>query len=139
VVVRDERAITAANNNADWYQAMFTCRGLRYERQPFAFVGKDRPPPYHSNLTILSPDRTDEVMSKLRVAAETFDGVVGFKDSFCEFDLQAGFETLFTASWIWRSAQAASLTDGWFKVEHPLHLERCKHARLLAGAHKFGP
>ena len=135
VAVHDDRAVMAANNNADWYQAMFACRGLRYERKTFAFVGKDQPPPYHSNLTILSPNRTDEILSELRVVAETFQGVVGFKDSFCEFDLQAsGFEILFTASWIWRPAQTASPASAWLKVEHPLQLEQWEAAWKQSGS-----
>lgn len=97
----DQRAIMAAHNNADLYEAMFSSQGLRYQRLPIAFVGRDRPPPYYSNLTTLSPDRTDEVTEHIRVLARRFDGAVGVKDSFCRLELEAqGFETLFGASWI---------------------------------------
>ena len=34
----DKRAVIAADNNADLYEAVFLPHGLRYERLPFGFV-----------------------------------------------------------------------------------------------------
>lgn len=130
----DERAILAANNNADLYEAMFQAWALRYERRPSAFVGRDRPPPFYSNLTVLAPGARDEIISHLRGLALRFGGSVGFKDSFCEFDHRAsGLSLLFQASWIWRSPSAGPGSD-WLKVGHQLELEEWEAAWKRAGS-----
>ncbi len=98
----DERAILAANNNADLYEAMFSSHGLSYERLPFAFVGKERPPPFYSNLTTLSPDHAQEIAQQVEIVCKHFTGRIGLKDSFCQLDIE-GFEELFSASWIWQA------------------------------------
>jgi len=38
----DERAVIAADNNADLYEAVFSSQGLRYERLPFGFVANSK-------------------------------------------------------------------------------------------------
>jgi hypothetical protein len=113
-VTVDQRAIAAAANNADLYEAVFASRGLRFTRYDHAFVGHDCPPPYYSNLTVLLPGRTEEIMGHLSELARIFGGVVGCKDSFCELDLHGnGFEALFGASWIWRDATTHAHPVGW--------------------------
>jgi hypothetical protein len=134
-VAYDQRAIMAANNNADIYEAMFRSRGLRYERLPYAFVGKDIPPPYYSNLTVLAENCVSEVISQLRNTARQFDGAVGFKDSFCEFDLRDnGFDLLFGASWIWKAAAANPPATDWIRVENSLDLEQWEDAWKRSGS-----
>ncbi len=131
----DERAIIAAGNNADLYEAMFSSQGLGYERLPFAFVGDDQPPPYYSNLTVLSPDRTDEIVEQIKTLAERFDGAVGVKDSFCRLDLVTnGFRTLFEASWIWREAGARPVSHGWHRIEDETDLALWEAAWKLSGS-----
>ena len=130
----DERAILAANNNAELYEAMFQAWGLQYERDDFAFVGRDRPPPFFSNLTVLVPGARDDIISHLRGLAPRFGGSVGLKDSFCEFDPQAnGLGLLFQASWIWRSPDAGLGSD-WLKVEDQFELEEWEAAWKMAGS-----
>ncbi len=125
----DDRAVMAANNNADLYEAVFAAHGLRYERHPYAFVGQDRPPPYYSNLTVLSANHRDEIVSELRQLAHRFDGAVGLKDSFCRLDLRDnGFEVLFEASWIYKAAAAGSVPDGWWRIDNPHDLEQWEDA-----------
>ena len=110
----DERAICGAGNNADWYEAVFAIHGLKYDRRPYAFVGQDNAPPYHSDLTVLAPDKTALIRSELANLAKRFDGMVGLKDSFSQLDLeQNGFETLFEASWIWRQSNQVDFPKGW--------------------------
>ncbi|MDQ4086755.1 MAG: hypothetical protein M3177_01875 [Pseudomonadota bacterium] len=134
-MAHDQRAIMAANNNADLYQAVFEAWGLRYRRRPFAFVSMDKPPPYYSHLTVLAPNCTGRVISHLRTAVDCFDGAVSFKDSFCEFELQAeGFDVLFEAAWLWRAAEAAPCPKGWSKVEDPLELAEWEAAWKGAGS-----
>ncbi len=131
----DERAIMAANNNADIYEAMFRSRGLHYERLPYAFVGKDTPPPYYSNLTVLSENHLSEILLLLRSIAGTFEGKVGFKDSFREFDVgDNGFEVLFEASWIWKPAAANPPATNWVRIESPLDLEQWEDAWKRSGS-----
>jgi hypothetical protein len=113
----DPRAILAAKNNADLYAAMSASQRLGYERLTHAFVGRDRPLPYYSNLTVLAPGHADKIAAQLRALAQTFDGVIGVKDSFCELDLQAnGFEILFGASWIWCEAGLQPSSHSWERI-----------------------
>lgn len=131
----DQRAIIAANNNADLYAAMFASRGLAHERLPHAFVGKDRPPPYYSNLTVLAPGHAADIAAELRGLSDNFDGAIGLKDSFCEMELQAnGFETLFGASWIWRDAGGNAGPSAWERIETGAELECWEAAWKQAGS-----
>ncbi len=131
----DPRAIIAAGNNADLYAAMFASRGLAYERLPYAFVGKDRPPPYYSNLTVLAPGHADDIVVHLRSLAAKFNGAVGLKDSFGELDLQGnGFEWLFGASWIWRDAVPQTGPSDWERIETEADLELWEAAWKQAGS-----
>lgn len=131
----DERAVVAANNNADLYEAVFKSHGVGFERLPYAFVGKDEPPPYYSNLTVLSPDRTDEVLSVLGGLARQFNGGLCLKDSFCELELHdKGFDVLFEASWIWREPGNASGPGDWQRIDNPHDLEIWEEAWKETGS-----
>jgi len=131
----DERAIIAASNNADLYAAMFASHGLGYERLAYAFVGKDRPPPFYSNLTVLAPGHAGDVGLQLRALAQTFKGAVGLKDSFCELDLgSSGFETLFGASWIWRDAESQAGPSGWERITDEAGLKLWEEAWKQSGS-----
>ena len=131
----DARAILAAGNNADLYVAMFASRGLGYERLPYAFVGKDRPPPYFSNLTVLAPEHSDDIRMLLGSLAAKFNGEIGLKDSFSELELQAnGFETLFGASWIWRDAGLQTSPNSWERIETDADLDLWEAAWKKAGS-----
>ncbi len=100
-MIHDERALMAANNNADLCEAMFASHDLQYDRTPFAFVGQDSPPPYYSNLTVLAPGYVPVVRTHLNTLAHHSEIAIGLKDSFCEHDLlDHGFDILFEASWI---------------------------------------
>ncbi len=131
----DERAVMAAENNADLYEAMFSSQGLAYQRLPFAFVGQDEPPPYYSNLTILSPDRADEIVEHIKTLAERFGGAVGVKDSFCRLELEPnGFRTLFEASWIWREPGVRPVSHGWHRIEDETDLALWEAAWKRSGS-----
>ena len=131
----DPRAIIAANNNADLYAAMFASRKLGYERLPYAFVGKDRPPPYYSNLTVLAPGHAEDIKVRLGWLAAKFDGAIGLKDSFGELELRAnGFELLFGATWIWRDAVPQAGQGGWQRIETEADLALWEAAWKQAGS-----
>lgn len=134
-MAHDRRAITAANNNADLYEAVFTAWGLSYERRSFAFVSQDRPPPYYSHLTVLAPGSANRLVPQLRALGDRFEDAISFKDSFCEFCARdSGIELLFEASWLWRAPQAASLPKCWVTVEDAVELEKWEAAWKRAGS-----
>jgi hypothetical protein len=119
----DQRAVIAANNNADLYQAIFSALGLRHKRRIFAFVSEDTPPPYYSHLTVLRPESRRHVVGELRHLSRRFKAALSFKDSFCEFPVgYGGFKLLFEASWLWRPPQAASLPEDWVTLRDPREL-----------------
>lgn len=131
----DHRAIVAAGNNADLYAAMFSSHGLRYDRLPYGFVGRDRPPPFYSNLTVLSPGHAGEIDLQIRTLAQSFDGALGVKDSFCELDLgPSGFDVLFNASWIWRDAGLPTCTSTWTRIATETDLRFWETAWKQAGS-----
>ncbi|WP_424927538.1 hypothetical protein [Amaricoccus tamworthensis] len=131
----DDRALMAAGNNADWYAVMFRAHGLEHERMSFAFVGRDRPPPYYSNLTVLRPGHANGIVRLVAELAQAHGGKVGLKDSFCELDLEGnGFQTRFEASWIWREASARQMPDGWRVVKDAEDLSAWENAWKSAGS-----
>jgi hypothetical protein len=134
-MLHDKRAIIAANNNADLYQAMFASHALRFERTPYAFVGHDGPPPYYSNLTVLVPGCSTQVTSHLRHLAREFSGSIGLKDSFCDLELRTyGFDVLFDASWIWHANAASTVATDWIVVRSSRDLEKWEEAWKLSGS-----
>lgn len=128
----DQRAVIAANNNADLYEAMFSSQGLRFKRLP---LGTDHPPPYYSNLTVLSPNHADDIVLQIKSLATKFNGKIGVKDSFCRLNLGAnGFDTLFKASWIWREATSQTTPCDWQRVEDKTDLLLWEKAWKRSGA-----
>ncbi len=107
----DPRVTLAAANNADLYQVVFRGHGLRFRRSDNAFVAVDQPPPYYSQMTVLSPDDPEAILAEVDALAQRAEAVVGLKDGFSTLDLTGrGFETLFDAQWIWRAPQSAQPT-----------------------------
>jgi len=114
--VVDPRAVVAARNNADWYAMMFDIHGLRYERTPDAFQAIDKPPAYHSSMTLLAPRIGKETLALVAEQARRSD--FGIKDSFCHLDLaEMGLAELFSASWIWCESPLHAATDHWIRIE----------------------
>ncbi|WP_144409446.1 hypothetical protein [Martelella endophytica] len=105
----------AAGNNADLYEAVFAAHGLRYERQPYAFIAIDPPPPFYAHLTVLRPGHADAVRERTEQLRQRFDDPIGVKDSFCELDATEE-SVLFSAAWLWRK-KAATMPGGWKRIE----------------------
>jgi len=140
----DNRAVQAAANNADLYALVFETLGLRFDRYEYAFVARDQPPPFYSNLTVLTPVHTEEVLATLAQLSTRFDGKIGFKDSFCQFDVaQNGFSLLFKACWIWREAAVMQMPSGWNVVQNEADLSDWEAAWKACGSptpvHMFRP
>lgn len=138
----DKRAIVAANNNADLYEAMFSTHNLAYARENVAFVAIETPP-YYSNLTVLAPGYQDEIGRKINALAK--QGVaVGVKDSFCELDPNSfGLKVLFRASWIWRQPSGHADSTDWMQLSDSADLVLWEEAWKRAGSsteqHMFRP
>lgn len=121
----DPRAVMAAANNADLYEAIFRAHGTDFKRSNDAFIGREQPPPYYSNLTVLRPDRGDQIVGHLRDIGEICEGGIGFKDSFSEYDSRnQGFRVLFEAAWLWRPSEPADFPEGWSRIDNPSALQR---------------
>ena len=140
----DNRALQAAANNADLYALVFEAQELRFDRYIYAFVARNQPPPYYSNLTVLSPDHSGEILDVLAQLSTCFDGKIGFKDSFCQFDVaQNGFDLLFKAAWIWRYAAPAQMPPSWDVVQNEADLADWEAAWKACGSptsvHMFRP
>lgn len=131
----DHRAMTAAKNNADWYQTMFETLGLRYKKLPYSFVGLDGPLPYYSNLTVIQPGYVGEIVSELTQLADSIGPELVLKDSFCELSLaENGFVTLFEASWIWRAPSLPTMPDGWSVIGNPSRLRLWERSWNASGS-----
>ncbi len=118
----DHRAVLAANNNADLYQAVFVAHGLRYRREPHAFLGLDDAPPYYANMTTLTPEDTSRQRAELNKLARQFGGKFGVKDGFCRLHLaDSGYRILLEATWLWAAPMAVSGTPmpGWERIRTP--------------------
>jgi hypothetical protein len=97
----------AARNNAIWCDSVCRAHGIPGEFFPTVWLNRGAPPPYHSNLVVLSGARDAD-------QNETLDHIHALmtlplpprwsvKDSFFNLDLAPlGFEVLFEATWIWR-------------------------------------
>lgn len=131
----ETRALRAAANNADLYEAMYCAHCCEFERRDDAFIGREPPPIYYSNLTVLRPDRGAKIIRYLRQIGERCEGPIGFKDSYSEYDLtEQGFETLFEAAWLWSQPKSTSLPDGWSRIDSPTGLQRWEDAWKTSGS-----
>lgn len=98
----DERARTAARNNAEWCEAMCRAHGLPGVFGPRAWTNPHRTPLLYPDAVTLGEDATaDDVLG----AIDTAGGGCSVKDSFASLDLSgAGFGVLFEARWLHRPA-----------------------------------
>lgn len=98
----DDRASTAARNNAEWCEAVCRAHGLPGDFGPRAWTNPRRTPLLYPDAVTLSADATeDDVLA----ATDTAGGGCSVKDSFASLDLSgAGFDVLFEARWLHRPA-----------------------------------
>ncbi|MGW0772125.1 hypothetical protein ACWD01_00395 [Streptomyces sp. NPDC002835] len=96
----DDRARTAARNNAEWCEAMCRAHGLPGDFGPRAWTNPRRTPLLYPDAVTLSEAATaDDVLA----AVDTAGGGCSVKDSFASLDLSgAGFDVLFEARWLHR-------------------------------------
>lgn len=105
--MKPSRVELAVLNNTRWYEAIFAAHGLASEVDGRVWLSQQRPPPFHSNLVVLSP-----LTSQNEVEAYVADlrkvlcpGGWSLKDSYACLDLSSlGFTQLFQAEWMWRDS-----------------------------------
>ncbi len=115
----------AVRNSARWYEAMFAAHGLASTTDALVWRSEELPPPFHSNLVVLSPAFTPADLERYAAAIERAPRPAGWslKDSYASLDLAArGYAVLFEATWIWRDpvtpARAPAATPiSWARVD----------------------
>ena len=122
--MQPSRVELAVLNNTRWYEAMFEAHGLACEVDGRVWLSHQTPPPFHSNLVVLSPGTTqtevEAYVSELGRSLHT--GGWSLKDSYACLDLHSlGFTQLFQAEWMWRDphpseAGNAASRLAWSKV-----------------------
>ncbi|ATW48419.1 hypothetical protein [Streptomyces peucetius] len=121
----DDRARTAARNNAEWCEAMCRAHGLPGTFGPRAWTNPRRTPRLYPDAVTLSEDATaDDVLAAIDTAG---GGGCSVKDSFGSLDLSgAGFDVLFEARWLHRRADlpapAAPGGIDWTRLSTPAEL-----------------
>jgi len=99
----------AAVNNAEWCEAVCRAHGLPGVFGPRTWTNPTRTPVFYPDAVTLSPEAVAE---EVLAAIDAGPGA-SVKDSFATLDLRpAGFEVLFTATWIHRAPPAAALPAG---------------------------
>jgi hypothetical protein len=122
---RSAAVAAAARNNAAWYGAMFRAHGLPDELSPSVWLSRAQPPPYHSNLVVISDAPNDALTHIRALMALPLSPGWTLKDSFYTLELGAlGFEVLFEATWIWCEPRphGASPAMGWTRIKSPAEL-----------------
>jgi hypothetical protein len=135
--------IAAARNNADWCAAMCAAHGLASRFDADAWVTERRSPPMYPDAVTLTPGVSG---GGLLARIDAGPGC-SVKDSYADLDLgSAGFEVLFAASWIHRSAGATGDLPSrtgrpgaivWSPVADPGEL--AEWAAAHGGGHVFAP
>jgi hypothetical protein len=130
------RIVSAWNNNADLYEAVFAAHGLRYRREKRAFVALDPPPPYYSDLTLLRRHDTAEALAKVGELVARKSSGFSVKDGNSRLDVEAlGLSVLFDASWVWAGADAISAAGNeWVRIDTSADLALWEDAWNRAGS-----
>jgi len=118
------RTQLAVLNNVRWYEAMFDAHGLTNEVDRMVWLSHEYPPPFHSNLVVLSPATSRTDIESYVYELEKMPRPPGWslKDSFACLDLSScGFAQLFEAQWMWRDplepgSRAAPTRLDWARV-----------------------
>lgn len=128
-----DRALHAARNNADLYQAMFAAHGLAFARDEHLFRALAAPLPYYSAALVLQPGDAAATILALQRALAAFAGGAAVKDGFATLDLRPlGLEVGFRARWIWADGPASSPAD-WEVIATPGELAQWEQGWKAGG------
>jgi hypothetical protein len=95
----------AVLNNIRWYKAVFEAHELSSRLDGLVWLSREIPPPFHSNLIVLSASvsQTDIEAYVLELESVPRPDAWSLKDSYARLNLSShGFSPLFEAEWIWR-------------------------------------
>ncbi len=112
------RVELAALNNALWCDTVCAAHGVPGDVLPTVWLNRNVPPPYHSNLVVISSMATQaEIDGHVQhLSSRALSPNWSLKDSFMSLDMAPrGFGVLFEAQWIWLDADrvaAGSATAG---------------------------
>jgi len=109
----------AVLNNVQWYEAVFAAHGLPFETNPLVWLSHQTPPPFHSNLVVLSKHATQGQVEAFthQIARTPRPDGWSMKDSYACLDLvPLGFSQVFEANWIWMDAPAVGVLDATSSV-----------------------
>jgi hypothetical protein len=117
----------AALNNALWYDTIFRAHGMPGEMLGGVWLSRSIPPPFHSNLVVVSERATEsEVLARIHdLMKQPPAPHWTVKDSYFILGLEPlGFDVLFNASWIWLdpdrpAARKAKTGLRWTRVWSP--------------------
>lgn len=123
-IMFDLRHELAILNNVYWYRAMFQAHQLASVVDDLMWRSEASPPPFHSNLVVLSPAvDMSRVRERLKALEHTLAAGFSMKDSFANLDLAgAGYEVLFEANWIWHEPtheRSTGARDAWVSITAP--------------------
>jgi hypothetical protein len=126
----------AVLNNTRWYEAMFAAHALQSETDDRVWRSHESPPPFHSNLVVLSPMTTQAEIEAYAAEIDRQRHPSGWslKDSYACLDLSSrGFIVLFEAKWIWRdpipvNAPVRNSRLSWTKLATPSSLAEWEQA-----------
>ncbi|WP_223279342.1 hypothetical protein [Streptomyces sp. SDr-06] len=119
------RVREAARNNAAWCAALCRAHGIVGESGPYAWTSPRRTPPYYPDAVTLTPEASPgDIVGRIDLTAPG----ASVKDSFAALDLaDDGFEVLFEARWIHRTAPRAT-GEVWQRVRTEGELARWEGA-----------
>jgi hypothetical protein len=101
------RVEMAARNNALWCDSLCRAHGVPGEFHETAWLNRKAVPRFYPNLVSLTSQCPSILAYIKELAASDLPEHWAVKDSFCDLDLTtAGFQILFEANWLWRSAEA---------------------------------
>lgn len=102
----------AALNNAEWCDAVFRALGRPGEFAPAIWLNRNPAPRFYPNaITLTREDGTAQFDAVANLAGSLVSGFA-VKDSFAALDLSPlGFRPLFSATWIFRDADAPAPTE----------------------------
>ena len=126
----------AARNNAIWCDTVCRAHGVPGEFLPTVWLNRSTPPPYHSNLIVISDSGVrGQSLEHIRELIDLpLPGKWSAKDSFFNLELATlGFDVLFEASWIWcdqalRDSGHSSSGIYWSRIASPAELARWESA-----------
>jgi hypothetical protein len=126
----------AARNNAIWCDTVCRAHGVPGEFLPTVWINLSTPPPYHSNLIVISDSGVrGKSLEHIRELIDLpLPGRWSAKDSFFNLELATlGFDVLFEASWIWcdqalRDLGHSSSGIYWSRITSPAELARWESA-----------